>query len=243
MSILSEQQHSILMIVTTDDDPSAAVEQIELFKNGSVVVVADRFRLNDVISAFQRGTKAYFLKDASPATFTKYLDLLMMGETIVPREILSFILDRKDDYYQEKDAIQLNCRYVGINMENNHVGDNYHVPHLSNREKVIMRCLINGNSNKEIARKIDIREATVKVYIKAILRKIRVQNRTQAAIWATKNDSLIFAVDISSKTCATTGATPLRGSTAASKMSSGGACVVARPRQGVLPPDVWRSSR
>jgi len=51
--------------------------------------------------------------------------------------------------------------------------------------------LIEGESNKVIARKIDIAEATVKVHIKAILRKIRVQNRTQAAIWAMSNASYI----------------------------------------------------
>ena len=41
-----------------------------------------------------------------------------------------------------------------------------------------------GDSNKLIARKFDITEATVKVHVKAILRKIRAKNRTQAAIWA-----------------------------------------------------------
>ncbi|TIV05318.1 MAG: hypothetical protein E5W02_28205, partial [Mesorhizobium sp.] len=55
---------------------------------------------------------------------------------------------------------------------------------LSNREKSILSCLIEGESNKTIARKIDIAEATVKVHVKAILRKIRVRNRTQAAVWA-----------------------------------------------------------
>ena len=60
-------------------------------------------------------------------------------------------------------------------------------PQLSPRELVILRCLIEGNSNKGIARKIDIAEATVKVHVKAILRKIRVQNRTQAAIWGMNN--------------------------------------------------------
>jgi two-component system nitrate/nitrite response regulator NarL len=40
-----------------------------------------------------------------------------------------------------------------------------------------------------LARKIDITEATIKVHIKAILRKIRVQNRTQAAIWGMNNRS------------------------------------------------------
>jgi two-component system nitrate/nitrite response regulator NarL len=60
-------------------------------------------------------------------------------------------------------------------------------PQLSPREKLILRCLIEGDSNKCIARKMDITEATVKVHVKAILRKIRVHNRTQAAIWGMNN--------------------------------------------------------
>ena len=68
--------------------------------------------------------------------------------------------------------------------------ENTLAPQLSTREKLILRCLIEGDSNKCIARKIDIAEATVKVHVKAILRKIRVQNRTQAAIWAMNNESL-----------------------------------------------------
>ena len=66
-------------------------------------------------------------------------------------------------------------------------------PQLSPREKSILRCLIEGDSNKCIARKIDIAEATVKVHVKAILRKIRVQNRTQAAIWAMNHGALAVA--------------------------------------------------
>ena len=66
-------------------------------------------------------------------------------------------------------------------------------PQLSPREKSILRCLVEGDSNKSIARKIDIAEATVKVHVKAILRKIRVQNRTQAAIWAMNHGALARA--------------------------------------------------
>ena len=55
---------------------------------------------------------------------------------------------------------------------------------LSRRELVILRTLTEGASNKIIARKLVITELTVKVHMKAILRKLRLQNRTQAAIWA-----------------------------------------------------------
>ncbi len=55
---------------------------------------------------------------------------------------------------------------------------------LSRREMSILRTLTEGASNKIIARKLVITESTVKVHMKAILRKLRLQNRTQAAIWA-----------------------------------------------------------
>jgi two-component system nitrate/nitrite response regulator NarL len=56
---------------------------------------------------------------------------------------------------------------------------------LSTRESQILNCLTEGAPNKVIARKLDVAEATVKVHIKAILRKIGATNRTQAAMWAT----------------------------------------------------------
>jgi two-component system, NarL family, nitrate/nitrite response regulator NarL len=58
---------------------------------------------------------------------------------------------------------------------------------LSPREKEILSHLVAGQSNKLIARHLEIAEATVKVHLKSVQRKIRVENRTQAAIWALAN--------------------------------------------------------
>jgi two-component system nitrate/nitrite response regulator NarL len=55
---------------------------------------------------------------------------------------------------------------------------------LSEREVEILSCLEAGSSNKIIARELGVAEATVKVHIKSVLRKINVRNRTQAAVWA-----------------------------------------------------------
>ena len=60
-------------------------------------------------------------------------------------------------------------------------------PELSEREAQILDGLVKGQANKVIARTCEITEATVKVHMKSILRKIRVENRTQAAIWAMEN--------------------------------------------------------
>ena len=58
---------------------------------------------------------------------------------------------------------------------------------LTDRQHAILRCICRGDSNKVIARTFDIAESTVKIHVKTILRKIRVKNRTQAAIWAIQN--------------------------------------------------------
>jgi len=60
-------------------------------------------------------------------------------------------------------------------------------PALSERERQIIDGLIKGQSNKTIARACGITEATVKVHMKAILRKVPCCNRTQVAIWALGN--------------------------------------------------------
>ncbi len=59
------------------------------------------------------------------------------------------------------------------------------IPHgLSQREEEILKSVVRGHSNKMIARTCGVTDATIKVHMKSILRKIRVSNRTQAAIWA-----------------------------------------------------------
>jgi two-component system nitrate/nitrite response regulator NarL len=78
----------------------------------------------------------------------------------------------------------------GISHLNGHAGEMQWTPtlrnrpRLSEREAQILNGLVQGHANKVIARSCDIAEATVKVHMKSILRKIQVANRTQAAVWA-----------------------------------------------------------
>ena len=64
---------------------------------------------------------------------------------------------------------------------------------LSLRELEVLRALTAGQPNKVIARACGITESTVKVHVKAILRKIHVQNRTQAAVWGQRFSRPILA--------------------------------------------------
>jgi two-component system nitrate/nitrite response regulator NarL len=143
--------------------------------------VADHHRLDELVSAFRAGANGYFVDVMTCDAFIKSMELLMMGETIFP-PALSFVLDSEGDHLGEPGDESNQAIFVTT--------EDALTPQLSPREKSILRCLIEGDSNKCIARKIDIAEATVKVHVKAILRKIRVHNRTQAAIWGVNNGSL-----------------------------------------------------
>jgi DNA-binding NarL/FixJ family response regulator len=183
-----QRHQALLLIVHTGDDFCATVEQIKILKDrhpdGRLAVVADHYRPNELASAFRAGVTGYFVDVMSCDVFIKSIELVMMGESVFPPALLSFALDPDGDHLEEAAPRDDNSQAILAAAEDEIA------PQLSPREKSILRCLIEGDSNKSIARKIDIAEATVKVHVKAILRKIRVHNRTQAAIWGMNNGSL-----------------------------------------------------
>jgi two-component system nitrate/nitrite response regulator NarL len=96
------------------------------------------------------------------------LHLIQKGERVVPRELMQAILAQAG----ENGAKPAPVSRLGRSQ----------TP--SPREAEILRHLLQGDSNKMIARELGITEATVKVHLKGLLRKISASNRTQAAIWA-----------------------------------------------------------
>ena len=59
--------------------------------------------------------------------------------------------------------------------------------HLTAREREIMQCLARGESNKEIARRLDVAESTVKIHVQNILKKLNLSSRVQIAVYAVEN--------------------------------------------------------
>jgi two-component system nitrate/nitrite response regulator NarL len=185
---LLPHNQSILLILHVSDDRDGMVGQIRLFREhhpaARVVLLHDYDQLNKVemIAAFQAGVDAYFVKP-SHGTFIKSLELVMLGETILSPAVLSSMLEYSDKV---------------VASDGNKPPDEFaskaegkYTLRLSERQKSVLRCLVEGDSNKVISLKINIAEATVKVHVKAILRKIGVSNRTQAATWAMTNETLI----------------------------------------------------
>ncbi|SHG83731.1 LuxR C-terminal-related transcriptional regulator [Bradyrhizobium erythrophlei] len=181
-------QQPLFLVVHTGNDFDVAIEQIEILRDqypgGRIAIVADHYRLGELVSAFRAGANGYFVDVMTCDVFIKSMELVMMGETIFPPPFLSFVLGQEGDRLGEGVLRKEKNQAILVTTQD------MLTPQLSAREKSILRCLIEGDSNKCIARKIDIAEATVKVHVKAILRKIGVQNRTQAAIWGMNNGSL-----------------------------------------------------
>jgi len=199
-----------LLTVDVGDDPKGAVAQIELLKerypSARIAVFADYYHRSDLVAAYRAGANACFVKHMSCGAFIKTIESIINGgETILPPELLPFIDDHEDQYKRVPAAFNATTNGTATSGETTHgalmIGSGLSaigidtVPRLSTREKCILRCMVEGDSNKAIARKIEIAEATVKVHVKAILRKIRLSNRTQAAIWAMNNSALVWSAD------------------------------------------------
>ena len=217
------QSKPILLIIDVSGDFDTALRQIESFKQrypaGRVALLAHQQQLTEMVPAFRAGANAYLVKVTSCDAFIKSLELVMLGVTLLPPEILTFISDRDDlnhvgrttgynghvaeeddpdsgyvDDDEGGDDREMVVAEAGTNEQSQQSVTGY-TPQLSARQQSILGCLIQGDSNKTIARKMAITEATVKVHVKAILRKIRVHNRTQAAIWAMNTGPFLSAKD------------------------------------------------
>lgn len=172
----------------------------------------------DIAAAFLAGASAYFLKPI-PETFIKGLQVAMSGATVFPTAMLPFFLRRNGEAdkgeversaagggpdaqagaFSSQGAVSTGKSCIlapsiqgppnGAFQSHNDGEEVGYSPTLSERERCVLQGLVDGESNKKIARKYGIAEATVKVYVKSVLRKIRVNNRTKAAIWAVSHSS------------------------------------------------------
>lgn len=177
------QDRPFLLVLDAGHDPRAAIGQIQRVKRdfsaGRIAVLAPCYEHANVVSAFRAGACCYLVRTMAGEALIKSLELIMLGETILPPTFLSCIAGEEEDLHRIG-LSEIGCEEEPVSP----LTADDDSPRLSVGEERILRCLVQGDSNKAIARRINIAEATVKVHIKAILRKIRAHNRTQAAIWA-----------------------------------------------------------
>lgn len=209
-----------LLIVDVDNDLAAVSAKLESLKQAypamRLVILAGQLEPNTIASAFKAGADGCFVEISTSEAFIKSLELVMLGETMLPSGLLALIFEKQtlllrgsrngkkhdgSDFQQEaKDGAgesDDDRRANGCNGDDRIASaplpetNSSNAGLLSPRQKSILRYLITGDSNKAIARKTRLAEAAVKVHVKAILRKIRVHNRTQAAMWAINNGELM----------------------------------------------------
>jgi two-component system nitrate/nitrite response regulator NarL len=186
---LEAEERPILFVLDVDAEQDHAAQIVfvrERYRNAHIAMLADHDHLSEasVLAAFRSGADAYFQRPSADI-FVKSLELVVMGETILPPSILSFMLGQRKNEEVTNDLVAMDDHAEAPGSQS---------PRLSAREQCILRCLIEGHSNKMIARRNDLAEATVKVHVKAILRKIRVNNRTQAAVWGMNHDALLLGM-------------------------------------------------
>ena len=154
---------------TGTDDISLLQQMREKHADIKLVVLAASTRnIHNLARCFEAGADAYLLKNISPDALKQSLKLVLLGEKVFPTRLAAMLISGQVDTQRPAAASP-------------------DLQGLSEREIQILRCLLNGHPNKVIAKKLSITEATVKVHLKGVLKKINAANRTQAAIWALNN--------------------------------------------------------
>ncbi len=164
------------------------------------VILAPSQNPEDIVAALKAGACGFLCQDICGERLLKSLELVALSEMVVHPQFAwspaanenhaSLYAEDEDQFAARPGANvihRLEARAVPSCMTDEAEGAGQAVPSLSRRETLILRMLMQGASNKVIARNLVITESTVKVHMKAILRKLRLQNRTQAAIWARNN--------------------------------------------------------
>lgn len=160
-----------------------AVQQVRsLSADTKVVVVAESAGPHELQELLNSGATGVIVNVSSRDVFIKALGLAFLDQEFV---VMGDPLRPLKSRNANEATINETAR-TGVSDEDQATRGKA-IQQLSQREKQILACLTRGDSNKLIARHCCIAEATVKVHLKAILRKIAVHNRTQAALWASEH--------------------------------------------------------
>jgi two-component system nitrate/nitrite response regulator NarL len=177
-----------LLFIVGGKDFAGTAENVRIIvrqhSSARVAVIGDRGTASEVMCALEAGASAYLRDTMNGKALVKALELIMLDEVVLPIQFIKELLIKEPVIEELASIHEATPAMRAMELPENPAPQSHN---LSSREAAILLYLVQGVSNKDIARKLVITEATVKVHVKAILRKIRVKNRTQAAIWAMKH--------------------------------------------------------
>jgi len=136
-----------------------------------IVMLTTSNEEQDLVECLRNGASGYLLKDMEPIELVTALREIVAGKTIVAPE-LATILARVVQGDVDDDGGQPVSPFA----------------ELTPRELEILCLLAEGQSNKVIARNLGISDGTVKLHVKAILRKLDVHSRVEAAVMAVEQN-------------------------------------------------------
>ena len=131
-----------------------------------VLVLTVHNEIEYLLKAVDIGVNGYVLKDSESSELKKAIFALVEGETYIQPSLIP----------------ALNSKMI----ENNE--DEVKIDSLTRRELEVLKLLAVGMYNKEVAEKLNISERTVKNHVSNIFKKLEVTDRTQAAVFAIRNN-------------------------------------------------------
>ncbi|MEO8417774.1 MAG: response regulator transcription factor [Methylophilaceae bacterium] len=120
----------------------------------------------DLLEALRIGARGYLLKNIDTDFLLESIRRAAAGESVMSPQMAGKLVD----------AMRTPAKSNSVNADK-----------LSPRERQIIIKLARGDSNKEIARELDLSESTVKIHVQGILRKLNLASRVQAAVYAVEH--------------------------------------------------------
>lgn len=133
-----------------------------------VVILTTSIEESDLLRALELGAAGYLLKDMDPDNFVTLLHQAHSGETVVAPDLTGLLARAVVSKTKPSEVKAAPKRAYG----------------LTPREMDILGHIALGETNKDIARSLGIVDGTVKLHVRAVLKKLGVQSRVQAAVLA-----------------------------------------------------------
>lgn len=150
-----------------------AVKQILEYNNNiRIIVLTSHTSEDEVMAALQAGASAYVIKDISTDFLMSVIKMIKAGAMWLDPHVVPFIRDK-------------NCGVIPARQLSRNVFKERH-SNLTQREYEVLKLIVDGQSNSDIAKTLTISEHTAKAHVCNIIQKLVVDDRTQAAVKALK---------------------------------------------------------
>ena len=169
LNLLNKKIHPDILLLDINMPKKNGIEVLEYIKQNKipvkVLILTVHNEVEYLLKAVDIGIDGYLLKDSSYDELKEAIDVVISGNTYIQPSLLPALNESMEDYALDKEKIE--C--------------------LTKRELDVLRLISEGCSNKKISDELTISERTVKNHISHIFRKIDVEDRTQAAVFAIRN--------------------------------------------------------